>query len=368
MSGTPFEETPIDSEYKQKVNVEFLTLKQIDRCNNAAFEGDEAKFSNAVESLLAMLPKENRMRIENERNKEEYTEKSEQPVYQYSCGKPMGTLENPIYRNLPTDWNYKGGEPVLVSPTVEEVENVDYQKLYKMILGELQDVGVTWKIEPRGNVGKKIAPPVTPLIKLKDGSYVSVMIVKGVDAVKDLPALSNPIEEEDDDDDTEEDKEDDVYSEQNIAENIVLEEDPEDDEEDEGDEDLGVFKPKVKEEVKTSVPNKVFLDRAMEIKKQKQKEEDDLRSADNERVLQLTREQEAQAEQRAREDEERIKAEMNKRVEKVVVKPKIIPVVELNESVPDVVVKDKPKVVDFTDAFSDVFSAPSVDKKEKKKK
>jgi hypothetical protein len=181
----PFDETSIDAEFKQKINVEYLVLKQIDRCNTAAYEGDEGKFNNAVESLLAMLPKENRVRIENEKSKSEYVETIEQPVYQYSCGKPMGTPENPIYRNKKTDWNYDGGEPILVSPTTEEVEVVNYQKLYKMILAELQDVGVTWKIEPRGNVEKKIDPPATPLIRLNDGTMVRLLVEKGLDAVKD---------------------------------------------------------------------------------------------------------------------------------------------------------------------------------------
>jgi hypothetical protein len=180
-----FEETPVDAEFKQKVNVEYLVLKQIDRCNNAALEGDEIKFSNAVESLLAMLPKENRLRIENDKTREQYTAKVEQPVYKYSCGKPMGTLENPIFRNKPTDWNYDGGEPIRISPMVEEVEQTDYQKLYKIILNELQDVGVTWKIEPRGNVEKKIDPPPIPLLRLKNGSFVKVLVERGIEGVKE---------------------------------------------------------------------------------------------------------------------------------------------------------------------------------------
>lgn len=185
MTYRDYDETPVDAEFKQKINVEFLVLKQIDRCNQAALEGDEIKFSNATESLLAMLPKENRKRIESDKVKEEYITKIEQPVYKYSCGKPMGTIENPIYRNKKSDWNYDGGEPILISPTVEEVEQTDYQKLYKIVLNELQDVGVTWKIEPRGNVEKKIDPPMTPLLKLKDGKYVRILVEKGVEAIQD---------------------------------------------------------------------------------------------------------------------------------------------------------------------------------------
>ena len=190
-----FDETSVDAEFKQKINVEYLVLKQIDRCNTAAYEGDEGKFNNAVESLLAMLPKENRQRIENDKSREQYTETIEQPVYQYSCGHPMGSLESPIYRNKKTDWNYDGGEPILVSPTIEEVEQVDYQKLYKMILSELQDVGVTWKIEPRGNVERKIKPQQTPLVRLHDGTYVRLLVEKGIEAVKDKVTVEMPVEQ-----------------------------------------------------------------------------------------------------------------------------------------------------------------------------
>ena len=208
-----FDETSVDAEFKQKINVEYLVLKQIDRCNTAAYEGDEGKFNNAVESLLAMLPKENRQRIENDKSREQYTETIEQPVYQYSCGHPMGTPENPIYRNKKTDWNYDGGEPILVSPTIEEVEQVDYQKLYKMILSELQDVGVTWKIEPRGNVERRIKPQQTPLVRLHDGTYVRLLVEKGIDAVKDKVTVEMPVErtkEKDDEEDEEEQELDNV--------------------------------------------------------------------------------------------------------------------------------------------------------------
>jgi len=190
-------------------------LKQIDRCNTASLEGDEARFSYAVESLLSMLPKEHRVKLEAEQAKEVYTSKSEDYIYAYSCGKPMGSPENPIYRNKPTDWNYDGGEPILVSPRLEESENIDYQILYRMILAELQDVGATWKVEPRDNIGRRIKPVPTPLIKLKDGKMVRILIQKGMDALEEVGGViedSQPVitpSEPDDGGPTEEDFEDD---------------------------------------------------------------------------------------------------------------------------------------------------------------
>jgi len=241
-----FDETSVDAEFKQKINVEYLVLKQIDRCNTAAYEGDEGKFNNAVESLLAMLPKENRQRIENDKSREQYTETIEQPVYQYSCGHPMGTPENPIYRNKKTDWNYDGGEPILVSPTIEEVEQVDYQKLYKMILSELQDVGVTWKIEPRGNVERRIKPPQTPLVRLHDGTFVRLLVEKGIEAVKDKVTVEMPVER------TKEEDEEEAEDEQDL-ENVEDTGEPDKDWLGEGDDDSEEDENPPKEEPKKEI-------------------------------------------------------------------------------------------------------------------
>jgi hypothetical protein len=181
----PEEIVPIDVDYKQKINIEYLALKQVDRCNVSANAGDAMSFNNSVESLLSMLPKENRAVIESEKYKEQYITRVEELVYQYSCGRKMGTKEHPVYRNKPTDWNYNGGEPELVSPVVIEVEKVNYQVLYRLILSELQNVGVTWKIEPRESIDKKIKLPPTPLIRLNDGKMIRLLVERGVDTVRD---------------------------------------------------------------------------------------------------------------------------------------------------------------------------------------
>jgi len=181
----PEENIPIDVDYKQKINIEYLALKQVDRCNISANAGDSMSFNNSVESLLSMLPKENRAVIESEKYKEQYITRVEELVYQYSGGRKMGTKANPVYRNNPTDWNYKGGEKELVSPVVVEVERVNYQVLFRLILSELQNVGVTWKIEPRESIDLKVKTSPTPLIKLNDGKMIRLLVEKGVDAVRD---------------------------------------------------------------------------------------------------------------------------------------------------------------------------------------
>jgi hypothetical protein len=203
-----YKPTPIEPQdttnFQQKLDITFLTLQQMQKVSQSAFEGDEIKYSNAIESLLAMLPKANREKIEA--NKDAYITKIEQPRYKYSCGKPMGTIENPVYRNNPLDWNYKGGKPELVSPVVEEVEQVDYAKLYKLILEELEDVGVTWKQEARDKIEKLVKAPPTPLVRLQDGKFVRVIQSESLAEVQ--PSEEEIPEVEDIEDDLDEEEED----------------------------------------------------------------------------------------------------------------------------------------------------------------
>jgi hypothetical protein len=168
MSFKKYEEPSVDTEFKQKLDINYIVYNQILKCNNASTEGDEARFANGIEALLNMLPKENRARIESDKGREEYVETIEQFVYQFSCGHRMGSPEAPIYRNRKDlDWNYSpninNGEPILVSPITETVEQTNYNKLYKIIMNELQDCGITWGVEPKGNVEKRIDPKPTPV-------------------------------------------------------------------------------------------------------------------------------------------------------------------------------------------------------------
>jgi hypothetical protein len=177
-----FENKDEQVEFKHNDDIQSAVFRQIQRCEQANTDGDEGAFANSVNGLFCLLPKENRKHIED--NKEKYVETVEEPVYQYSCGHPMGTLENPVYRNLPSSWNYdanvNGGKPVLVSPIIEQVERTDYMKLFQLILDEFESIGITWKTEPRDKVDKKIKAPNTPLITLKDGSQVRILINQGL--------------------------------------------------------------------------------------------------------------------------------------------------------------------------------------------
>ena len=168
--------------FQQKIEIEDLVFEEIRKILSAAYEGDEDRYANAVESLLSMLPNENVKRIEE--NKEAYITTIEQPIYKYSCGHQMGSVENPVYINKKSDWNYdpniNDGKPILVSPKLIEVTQTDYSKLYRLILTELESIGVTWKTEPRDRVEKRVKIPPTPLLTLSDGSSVRVLIKRGL--------------------------------------------------------------------------------------------------------------------------------------------------------------------------------------------
>lgn len=186
MSYKKCEEPQIDVEFNQKLDITYVVLEQIRRVMAAASEGDEYKYGNCVEGLLNLLPSENRLRLESDKIKEGYTETVEQPVYKYSCGHPMGTVEKPVFRNYPSDWNYHGGPPEVVSPIMEEVVQTDYNKLFKLIMSEFEEIGVSWKVESKGNVDKRIDPLPRPVF----------LEAQGIDAEADLEQVEMELEDE----------------------------------------------------------------------------------------------------------------------------------------------------------------------------
>ena len=183
-----------------------LVRLQVNRCSIALSGGDSALFGNSVMALLAMLPGDKRRDIE--KRKSEYTTVTQVYRYKSPNGWKLGTPENPVYRNKPDDDDYNPalkqtktktvkkkektlnpdtgveeeveyeeeetyetyGEPVLVSPTLENEENTDYYKLYLLIQDAFELSGLTWKIEQVMEDGgdwnddkdKKPVPPPNP--------------------------------------------------------------------------------------------------------------------------------------------------------------------------------------------------------------
>ena len=180
---TQFEPQTESTQQQQKINIPYIIEQQLIKISSSGWKGDEAGYSNAIQTLLKDLPIENQKHIES--RKDEYITRVEKPEWKYCSGRKMGTLENPLFCNRKgVDWRWSAdinnGQPIRISPIIEEVEETNYQTLYGLIMEEMQSMGLLFKIEPHDRVGKKIKYPPTPLITLKDGSEVRVLMQKDV--------------------------------------------------------------------------------------------------------------------------------------------------------------------------------------------
>jgi len=120
------EEALSDPELNASLSIDQLVWRHIDRTNISAMK-DEGLFAANVRALLSLLPKYKREEIEERR--EEYITRTQEYVYKYFSGVPIGTPENPICG----------------SPTLVENEEVDWYRLYELILDAFEETGISWK-------------------------------------------------------------------------------------------------------------------------------------------------------------------------------------------------------------------------------
>ena len=118
---------------KGSIFPEDLVRRQIDRCNRSAT--DESLFQRNVEILLLNIPKQKIDRVKERNN--EYIETTTRLIFKKVCGIEMGTKEHPL-KNVYGD---------IISPREEEEEIVDYNELFRVILEEIQDTGLSWSSE-----------------------------------------------------------------------------------------------------------------------------------------------------------------------------------------------------------------------------
>jgi hypothetical protein len=216
---TTFEPQTDSTQQQQKVNITYLVQQEIAKICASAWKGDESGYSNAVENLFKLLPIENKKHIED--NKEKYIATIEQPTWKLCSGKQMGSLENPVFANVKgKDWNWSAdvnnGKPIRISPIVNEVEETNYQNLFGLIIEEMQGMGILWKTEPHDRVGKRIKQPPTPLLTLKDGRQVRILLQK------DVPPEIELLQNEDNSTETDNDNSD---EDDNDIEEVDIEED-----------------------------------------------------------------------------------------------------------------------------------------------
>lgn len=129
-----------EPELRAQLSIEDLVRRQIERVNIAS-SFDRRVFAANLGAFKAMLPKHKRMEVEMKA--EEYLVVTQQYQYKYNCGVPVGTPEN----------------PVMDSPVLVENIDVDWDKLYELMMDALEESGTTWKVEKEtieiGKVEKK---------------------------------------------------------------------------------------------------------------------------------------------------------------------------------------------------------------------
>ena len=113
---------------KGELNIESLVFRQIERTYQSALQ-DETLFASNVRLLLSSVPTNKRLEILEQTD--EYTSTNQTYQYKYWCGVPLGTPHHPVNG----------------SPAVIEEENIDWHKLFEIILAALEECGLTWKFD-----------------------------------------------------------------------------------------------------------------------------------------------------------------------------------------------------------------------------
>ena len=148
--------------FRDSLDPGFLVRLQINRCNLTASGPTQGPFEANIEILKLHLPTGKLRELESESS--EYTSDVEVYVYQYSCGRPMGTPEHPVFRNTFEDPFCDGGAPILVSPILVKRSVTNYRTLYKLILQKLEEANLTWRSDRRQVDGGRVdyKPPTGP--------------------------------------------------------------------------------------------------------------------------------------------------------------------------------------------------------------
>ena len=169
------------SSLKQKLNIEYLSLRQMDRVNQSVEPGD---FYTNLRRLISALPPENRENIWD-RKDEFFKSRPEWKTpnsYRQLSSDPL----NPIIANKVDDSNYNPqrvgrryeyrpelgdvndpdawveirelGDVYWISPFKADTPEQDLDALYDIVHEEYLELGLTWKLRPRGKIRGKDNP------------------------------------------------------------------------------------------------------------------------------------------------------------------------------------------------------------------
>jgi hypothetical protein len=132
---TPGQLQPEQQQTLNKVSVDQLLYRQIERVNMAASGQEGGNFEGCVDQLFKMVPNVVKQAIV--KRVKEYRISTDKLVFKYNCGVPMGTIEHPV--------RDKYGS--IYSPIMERSEFIDYHLLCNIILEECENFGVTWRYD-----------------------------------------------------------------------------------------------------------------------------------------------------------------------------------------------------------------------------
>lgn len=134
------------------LNFEHIVVLQIQRCLTSV-ENPYA-YSIHVGHLLRMLPPAKKNTEEFKKRLATFTVTQVVPKYTYSCGKPIGTPDNPVFRNNKSDWNYdpllNKGEPIRVSPVMVKENITDWEGVLELCMDVCDEMGISWKKLSKG--------------------------------------------------------------------------------------------------------------------------------------------------------------------------------------------------------------------------
>ena len=159
--------------FKEGVDIRTLFMRQVERCAISCTEMDPVVFETNVRVLMNMMPTHC---VKAVLGNTDYNVKTSKFKYREYCGITQGTKSNPLMREderekpIPVkrdefgdvDWS----DPNIISPTLIEKEETDYEELFRRICEVAENAGLTWTIEDYAkvvSVNHKITPTRTPV-------------------------------------------------------------------------------------------------------------------------------------------------------------------------------------------------------------
>lgn len=137
-----------NNQYKDKVDIETIFMRQIERC--LEYAGTQF-FAQSVTALQKILPPQSYLRIEDKEDMWRITRKALK--YKRNRGVKMGKPDVPLlfdsdqpvrrFEDGRIDWS----DPNIISPVLIEETIDDYQLLFQIICEEAYNIGLLWSLD-----------------------------------------------------------------------------------------------------------------------------------------------------------------------------------------------------------------------------